>query len=89
MQKRGIELFPRPSLGGFGVVETLRRWLRPTRDRWESQSRHGSGRSYYESLDAEEENRPLHEGTRLSFEDDSHVNSRPFNGPEEAAPNAW
>lgn len=89
MQKRGIELFPRPSLGGFGVVETLRRWLRPTRDRWESQSRHGSGRSYYESLDAEEENRPLHEGTRLSFEDDSHVNSRPFNGPEEAATNAW
>jgi len=90
MQKRGIELFPRPPLGGFGgAIEALRRCLRPTKDRWESQTRHSGGRSYYETLDAEEENQPLHGDTRLSFEDDSHANNRPFNGPEEAAHNAW
>lgn len=77
MQKRGLDLFPRPSLSN--LVETfhdLRDFLRPTRDRWRDAPRYGGGRSYYETIAVEEEHRPLHEenSNRLSFEES---NNRP------------
>jgi len=91
MQKRGSELFPRPSFHDLAITfRDVRDFLRPTRDRWQDAPRYGGERSYYETLAAEEENRPLNEegeGNRLSFEDAPR--DRPVNGPVEAAHNAW
>jgi hypothetical protein len=92
MQKRGLQLFPRPSFRNLTeAFHDIKDFLRPTRDRWQDAPRYGRGRSYYETLNAEEENRPLHEegGNRLSFEDESDRRDRPVNGPEEATHNAW
>jgi len=89
MQKRGLDLLPRPSIGNFVEgFRDLRDFLRPTRDRWRDAPRYGGGRDYYETLAAEEENRPLTEdgSSRLSFEEGGEQN-RPVNGPAEA--NAW
>ena len=91
MKKRGLDLFPRPSLSNLAeVFHELRDFFRPTRDRWRDGPRYGGGRSYYETIAEEEENRPLHEengNTRISFEDST--TNRAVNGPEEAAHNDW
>lgn len=90
MKKRGLDLFPRPSLSNLSeTFHDLRDFLRPTRDRWQDGPQYGGGRSYYETLAAEEENRPLHEenGNRLSFDDETGQDERPVDGPEENS--AW
>lgn len=92
MQKRGLQLFPQPSFQNLvEAFHDIKDFLRPTRDRWRDAPRYGGGRSYYETLDAEEENRPLHEqdGNRLSFEIETEHRDRPFDGPEDASRNAW
>ena len=90
MQKRGLDLLPRPSLSNLSeIFHDLRDFLRPTRDRWQDASRHGNGRSYYETIEQEEESRPLHEGNenRSSIEDDNSGQRTLHAGEHED--NAW
>jgi hypothetical protein len=92
MHKRGFDLLPRPSIKNLvEAFRDMKDFLHPTRDRWQDAPRYGGGRNYYESLAAEEENRPLNgeNGNRLSFEGEGGDHTRPVDGPDEATHNAW